>query len=272
MSRSWVDRYALGIADDGVALLDGQGQTTLLSASSADDGLLQLSRQLQSSKQAPAPRRGLWRPRLQASVADSLARYWLVQPPANASSLTTLRAVAQARFEQLFGTSAGQWRITADWAADRPFLATALPATLCDAVVQLADVQGWRLQQLQPALVRNWNRHAGQLPTASWFCLAQEHSLTYAVVSQDRWLAVRQLNFASPPTASALLDLLTGEARRLSVQHPALPTEMCWLGIASWLPREQQFGDWHSRLLLSADSTNVPATLAARLALQGGAA
>ena len=59
------------------------------------------------------------------------------------------------------------WQITADWSGRRAFLASALPTTLCAAIAQLAQQQGWQLQDLQPGLGYDARTASGNFP-APW--------------------------------------------------------------------------------------------------------
>ncbi|PHV11010.1 hypothetical protein [Chitinimonas sp. BJB300] len=268
MSHLKAEVLSLGIAADSLALL-GQGRAapteTLLRQATPLENLLALEQNLPVKST-----RSLFRPRLRLTVADPLARFWLVQPPANLSSLATLRTVARARFEQLFGVSASHWRIEADWAGNRPFLACALPTALCTAVEQLAQRRGWLLYDALPAFVRAWNQSCQDLPASTWLALGQGSHLTYAAIEARQWRYVRVAHVGNAPSHDALLDRLSGEARRLAVHETALPTQICWLGEAGWLPRGDTFGDWRSRRL----NPYAPSTLggcALQLANQGAA-
>ncbi|MGQ5524495.1 hypothetical protein ACUHMQ_14720 [Chitinimonas sp. PSY-7] len=268
MSRLRAEILSLGIAADNVALVS-QGHAapteTLLSHTTPIDGLQALEQALPAK-----PIRSLLRPHLRLTIADPLARFWLVQPPANISSLATLRAVAQARFQQLFGESANSWRIEADWAGDRPFLACALPAALCTAVEQLAQRRGWLLHDALPAFVRAWNQTCHALPDSTWLAFGQGTHLTYAAIEAGQWRYVHCAPVGPAPSHDALLDKLSGQARRLAVHEATLPTQICWLGNAHWLPRGDTFGDWQSCRLGQYANPSHPAS-ALQLANQGAA-
>jgi len=247
VSRLWPETLALHIGADRLVLRTAEGRPIHLDGA-PETCLRQLATQPASS------RRALWRPRLRVTVADTLARYWLLEPPANAGSLATLQAIAAARFKQLYGEASEHWQIQADWQSQGSFLASALPASLAQAVRELAFKQHWQLTSLQPALVQHWNQQASQLPASLWFCSVTEHTLCYALLHQGHWLAVRQLRLAEPPSQAALLALLDGEARRLQVQHGELPQAVYWAGTASWLPQGARLGDWQLKRLTAPHS------------------
>lgn len=230
MSRLWPETLTLHIGAQQLQLHAADGQSSQL-----DGPPVACLRQLAARQ--PAARHAFWQPRLRVTVADTLARYWLVAPPANATSLATLQAVATARFKQLYGDSPEHWQIAADWQSQGTFLASALPTPLVQAVHELARSQRWQLASLQPALVQRWNQQAGRLPASLWFCSVAEDALCYAVLRQGQWLALRQLRLAEPPTQATLQALLDGESRRLQVQHGELPQTMHWAGTAHWLPQ-----------------------------------
>ncbi|QDQ25597.1 hypothetical protein FNU76_04090 [Chitinimonas arctica] len=257
MSRLWAEPLSLGLDQDGVALLRGSAEL-LFDGPPAVAGLADTL-----AATGTTVRNRLLAPTLGVTVADRLVRYWLVQPPANIASLAALRAVTAARFEQLFGETAQNWRMDADWSAKQAFLACALPATLCADVERLAAVHGWRLATMLPAFVRALNLAGRQ--ASGWFCMGEGLGLSYAAIQQGRWLCMRSIRFAQPPSQAELLAKLEGEARLLALSHEQLPEDIRWQGSAAWLPRDSRFGPWRSSFL----ATQASGSAAHRLALLG---
>lgn len=95
---------------------------------------------------------------LSVSVADALSRGWVTTPPAGLTDFQELRAVAEARFEAVFHTSPAEWRIEADWSAERPFVCSALPLSFLNALHAEAQAQGLRLHSIAPQWVRALQR------------------------------------------------------------------------------------------------------------------
>lgn len=104
---------------------------------------------------------------LQVVLADSLVRFFAVQPPLGMQRFEELRELAALRFEELFGTQTLLWRISGDWSTRQPFLCCAAPAELMEAIEAAA---GRRLMSVAPLFVRRFNQVSGRLPRhAFWF-------------------------------------------------------------------------------------------------------
>src|SRR5690349_20739972 len=67
---------------------------------------------------------------LRVVLSDELVRLWQVAPPPGAARMADLEAACALRYQTLFGASPAGWRISADWSAARPFLASAVPESL----------------------------------------------------------------------------------------------------------------------------------------------
>lgn len=126
---------------------------------------------------------------MHVSVDDTLARLFMVTPPANAASLTDCRAAAQARLMQLYGETAAGDALSGDWDHRHPFLACALPARLVD----LAHEGGVRVLSLTPHGVAAWNRWRHQVRAGHWFASVAQDQLTLMAVKQGRVHALRTL-------------------------------------------------------------------------------
>lgn len=149
------------------------------------------------------------RARLQVSVADNWARYFLLDPPAGVAGLRDCRSLLQARFELLYGHSAADWVLQADWQAGRAMLACALPRSL------VRSLAGFRLAHLMPALLAQWNRQCGKLPPSGAWCVSSGEVLNLLVWNAGSLKVVRQQRGGS---ADGLLAL---ELARLDLAAPA---------------------------------------------------
>ena len=125
------------------------------------------------------------------SLAGSLLRLWMVTPPQNAASLADCQAAAGLRFHALFGESAGDWEISADWDARRSFLASAMPRRLLAAIHALCADYQFNLLRLEPQFVRLWNQFCGNILPNAWFARLEHQTLTIAALTEGRLVALR---------------------------------------------------------------------------------
>jgi hypothetical protein len=72
--------------------------------------------------------------RVHVVLDDALVRLFVVPPAAGVRGLAELRALAAARFEDLFGLDSTGWTIRANWTVDEPFLACAMESILLHAL------------------------------------------------------------------------------------------------------------------------------------------
>ena len=104
-------------------------------------------------------------------AGNDLALHWVQTPPAALASFAELKLVAQARCVHLHGGTPSEWRIAADWRADRPFVCAALPAPVCTQIEQLL---------LPYRLVPRWH--------SAWSVLSSGMAQAFPA---DGWTAVR---------------------------------------------------------------------------------
>ncbi|MBD8531242.1 MULTISPECIES: hypothetical protein [unclassified Massilia] len=128
-------------------------------------------------------------------LADDWARLWQVAPPGSASRMADLEAAAALRFQSLFGAPAAGWRISADWDADRAFLAAALPAPLLAGLQQFAIEERVHLVGIVPQFVAALNGWRKLRRAGAWFGVVHGmvHGavLTLAVFDKGAFIAVR---------------------------------------------------------------------------------
>ncbi|MFC5462373.1 hypothetical protein [Massilia niabensis] len=216
----------IGVAGDSLALVQAsrgfQPRRSLLAEARLDpaDGAAALGNGLRRLL-AGMPAAG--RP-VAVVLADELARTWQVTPPQGAGRMADLEAAAALRFQALFGAPATGWQISADWDADRPFLAAALPAPLLATLRQSAAEHRFHLVEVVPQFVASLNGWRKLRRPNAWFAQVEGAVLTLAVFERGALAAVRTA--VIPPAAGrAWLDahiareaLLTGAAAPSLVQ------------------------------------------------------
>lgn len=207
-------RLSLGIATDHLSLLQiktRQYQRLSLQDeprfNDAPQGLLTALSQLLDQQTVKGGK-------VDAIVADCWARYWLVEPPANANSLTELKACTNERFKQLFGANPDDWRVMANWHPIRPFLATALPSWLCDGLRQECNQHNITLRSCMPLFVQQWHLLRRHVPSDTWLCIEQASSLVIALMERGELRHVRMLTLPPSPSNDSLLFLLEQEVVR----------------------------------------------------------
>ena len=191
-----------------------------------------------------------WRPRGRARVwiGDDFLRLWITQAPMNAAHTIDCQTAAEARFEALFGLSAAEWAITAEWDAITPFLCAAMPRRLLTGIVEVLSARGLRVDAIAPDFVEYWNHYQDRFEVGDWFAVVGKKRLTLATVERKgRFVRsvqprrVKMLPRPQPVTAMAargtssapssidattqleqrwLQQLITLEARRLGGEMP----------------------------------------------------
>lgn len=162
--------------------------------------------------------------RVRLVLADAWVRYFMVTPPAAARSLDDCRAAARLRFLQLYGCTSDGWTIRADWQADLPFLACALPTALLEHLHQAARAAGVRLTTLQPQFIAACNAWRRLDNRSTWFAVCHRQQLVLGLLQQGRLISVRPLRL---PATGTLDQTLRQEALRLQL---AMPHRLRWLG------------------------------------------
>ena len=170
---------------------------------------------------------------LSVVLADELARIWQVVPPPQAASPADLEAAAAMRFTNLFGSATAGWTLAADWRADRPFLAAALPAPLLASVADAARAARCPLVEVVPQFVAAMNGWRRQRRPGAWFGLVHGQVLTLAAV-EGRTLAALRTAVVPPGADRGWLEHhLAREALRLGIAAPTL-LQLCGSAPRGW--------------------------------------
>lgn len=154
------------------------------------------------------------------SVADDWVRYWRVEAPDGLGGMGELRALAQSRFEELFGATSADWVVEADWQASGSMLASAMPRELVEALRSSAEACGLTLRTVAPAAVRWFNRHADGMVTDCWFCSFGERSVCAVLFEGGHVVHVRQFRFDQKPDTTEMLARLESESLRVGLPQP----------------------------------------------------
>ncbi|HEX5125191.1 MAG TPA: hypothetical protein VFW00_00485 [Rhodocyclaceae bacterium] len=162
----------------------------------------------------------LGRADLHVTVADDLARYWMVAPPQGVNSLAELRSLAENRFESLFSDTAQHWHIEADWRIANGIFACALPSSFVASLRATSARQGCTLKSVQPLAVRLLNRHAKDIKPNAWLCVFSARGVVSVLVTGGHATIVRQFRFTTPPLADEMLVRLETEVLRAGTEMP----------------------------------------------------
>lgn len=153
-------------------------------------------------------------------LADELVRLWHVSPPPDCSRMSDLEAAAALRFQQLYGEPAADWQLSADWRADQPFLAAALPRQLLGAIAQSAGAHGMPLIEVAPQFLAQFNRWRARVSDGDWFGVAHDGVLTLGVCEGGAIVALRAVAIGAAPDAAWLSAHVAREALRLNLAAP----------------------------------------------------
>ncbi|NHZ83836.1 hypothetical protein F2P44_31890 [Massilia sp. CCM 8695] len=206
MSRWQAENIGVDIGAHTIALRRGAQRSTLRAAGGDWAALKAELAQL-----LPA------RARLSVRVADCWSRTFLLEAQAGISGLRDCRLLLDARFETLYGQAPADWLLQADWQADAPMLACAIPRGLRQALA------GFALARVLPALLQDWNRHCAALPADGVWCAAADGVVNLLVWRKARLQLVRQ------QPGQDVDGLLALELARLGV---AMPAARFWSGPA----------------------------------------
>lgn len=165
-------------------------------------------------------------------LADELVRLWQVTPPPHSTRLADLEAAAALRFQHLYGEPAANWRLSAGWNPDRPFLAAALPRALLGALGQGAA--SMPVVEIVPQFIAVFNRFSAAIKPGAWFGVVHDKVLTIGACGGGAIVAVRAAALPDGADAGWLEAHVTREALRLNL--PAPSRLQLWGSVpAAWL-------------------------------------
>ncbi|MEH6437221.1 hypothetical protein [Massilia sp. DD77] len=166
-------------------------------------------------------------------LADELVRLWQVAPPPGASRMGDLQAAAALRFQHLFGGALGDWRLSADWDAARPFLAAAAPASLLAQLESAARTHRFHLVEVVPQFVAAMNAWRRERRSGAWFGLVQGGVLSLAAYEGRSLAAVRTAVIPDGADRDWLEAHVAREALRVGVGRPER-LQLCGAAPSGW--------------------------------------
>ncbi|TFW34283.1 hypothetical protein E4O92_04310 [Massilia horti] len=167
-------------------------------------------------------------------LSDELVRLWQVTPPAAATRMSDLEAAAALRFQSLFGASAANWKIAADWDCARPFLAAAVPLALLGELEQLVAQFKFHLVEIVPQFVAALNQWRKHRKHGAWFALVHDGVLTIAAYDADSLAAVRATPIAPGADRDWLESFIAREALRIGLSRPEC-LQLCGPAPLEWV-------------------------------------
>ena len=194
-------------------------------------------------------------------LADELVRLWQVPPPQGAARMGDLEAAAALRYQSLFGALPLGWRISADWDAARPFLASAAPEPLLQLLEGLAREQRFHLVEVAPQFVAAMNTWRRERRPGAWFGLVHGGVLSIAAYEGAALVAVRTAPIPEGADRDWLEAHVAREALRVGAGRPER-LQLCGAAPSGWassagrlkfactLLEDDSQGDWplHVRL------------------------
>lgn len=204
--------------------------------------------------------------RVSLILADDLVRLFMVTPPGNASHLQDCRSAADMRFQSLYGDPPSEWRIQADWDADQPFLACAIPDYLLAAMQQVANEQHLTCIEIVPRFISAWNQWRNALVDTAWFAVAHNCQLTLGAIAARRLSAIRTVAIPDEAWRSPnwLPEHIAREALRLNLTSPQ-QLQLCGDVPGHWV--EQAFGSVTCRRLDIAQRSGVTTSMSSTAVL-----
>lgn len=213
---------------------------------------------------------------LHVTISDDWARYWMLTPPKGIRSLAELRALAESRFEQLYGTPLAGWTMDADWSTRGGVLACALPTGLLDSMRQVCAKHNWSILSIVPQATRLINARRARIGAHGWVCSFSTHTFLALLLDGGQLLHARQFRFETLPSIEEVFTRLETELLRIGRD---MPPEVCFLGKT---PDLRGQNTWHGTRLVApgeGDQAQVVSGAGRRstseaclLALQGGMA
>ncbi len=149
-------------------------------------------------------------------VADAFCRLFVTKPPSNVSRRADLDAAVALRFQNLYGESATDWLLRADWQVDAPFITAAIPQALYGGLCDIARAFKLRIVHLAPACITAWNRWRRAVIVGDWFGEVSNTQLTLIAFDGARIQHVDQQPLDNVATAAP--DWLTGFVQREALQ------------------------------------------------------
>jgi hypothetical protein len=166
-------------------------------------------------------------------LSDELVRMWQVAPPPSTSRVSDLQAAAALRFQALFGAPASAWKISADWQAEQPFLAAAVPLTLLQQLQDAASAHRFHLVEIVPQFVAALNQWRKRRRARAWFGAVHNGVFTVAAFDDGALAALRATPVPVDADREWLDSFVARETLRLGLESPQC-LQVCGAAPALW--------------------------------------
>lgn len=155
-------------------------------------------------------------------LPDAWCRLFVTTPPSNMASRADCNAAVAMRFQRLYGDSAADWVLRADWHVTKPFMAVALPLALHRDFLVVCQAFKHRIVVMVPESIAAFNQRCRAVIAGDWFARISARDLTLVVLdgAQLRHIVQHQLDAAAQCDADWLTHFMQREALRLNLSIP----------------------------------------------------
>jgi hypothetical protein len=169
----------------------------------------------------------LLRPALHVTLGSEGTRNYMVEVPKGVRSLVELRAIATARFAQLFSDDPSAWRFCGAWRASGRFPVCALPVETLQTIRQLAATAKVHLASVSAEWARILESELCQ--AGGWIGVAGSDAIT--VLRSDSSQSISSLRTFSFANDLSIADVGGAVSRYMLASDPGhTPSEMTWIG------------------------------------------
>ena len=155
-------------------------------------------------------------------MSDAWCRLFFTTPPSNTAHRSDCHAAVVLRFQSLYGESAADWVLRADWQVAAPFITVAMPRKLHDGLLNIASTFKLRVARIAPDCIAAWNRWSRAVAVGDWFAQMNGVQLTLMVLDGPRLHHIVQqpLDDAAQHDPDWLTRFVQREALRLNLSAP----------------------------------------------------
>jgi hypothetical protein len=155
-------------------------------------------------------------------MPDAWCRLFVTTPPSNMANRADCDAAVAMRFQRLYGDSAADWVLRADWHVNQPFVTAALPLALHRDFLGVCKTFKHRIVSMVPASIAVFNQWRRTVIAGDWFAHISATDLTLIVLdgAQLRHIVQQRLDTAARLDAGWMMLFAQREALRLNMSLP----------------------------------------------------
>lgn len=155
-------------------------------------------------------------------IPDAWCRLFVTEPPLNMASRADCDAAVAMRFQRLYGDSAADWILRADWHVTKPFITAALPQALHRDFLAVCSAFKLRVVGLVPASIAVFNQWRRAVITGDWFAHVSATNVTLIILEgvRLRHIVQQRLDAAAHLDADWMMHFAQREALRLNISIP----------------------------------------------------